>query len=450
MSSHKLLVTSLAFLGTVVLLVALLASPGIYSSIMFMKGIDPSVVEAVTHGQSVVVYYAVYLNKHPSFNTSLCRWRMGNLCIVKQIVRSLGELEKIERVADALVGYPVNTVPKARIALYRVDKIISIRAENLSKFILEFEPALINAHAVSGTPYTGKGITIAIIDTGVDYLHPCLRNSIKALVSVMFAKPIVWYPGINGSLEQAWKVDLEIYNQSGIFAWFDTVGHGTHVAGIIAAHNCPIRGIAPGAKLVIIKAFAGPETSIDYILNAIQWLYYHAKQLNVSILSCSWGMTIPATGVDPVSLALKQLVKDDHIVVFAAAGNDGVAPMDIEAPAGAPWVVAVGAWDYWSHSLAPFSSTGPTPDMRVKPDFVCSGVDILSTYPGGYAIMSGTSMATPACAALYALWYQYLEHELGKKPTISQVLKAMASHTLDRQTPYKNNLVGWGLPIAPP
>jgi len=414
---------------------------------MEMRGIDPQIVKMVEEGKPVVVYYAINTSIHRVHGS--CRWVVGSLCINKTVVYSVDELRKIIDESMAVWGYPLKKVPKARIALYSIKAVYRTLSPALGTYL---EQAVIDLHGVAGTRENGSGITIAIIDTGVDYLHPCLRGSIKALVSVVFDRPLVWYVGVNGSLEQAWRVDEEIYNEThGIYAWMDQVGHGTHVAGLIAAHDCPIRGVAPGAKLVVIKAFVGSTTTMDRLLSAIDWLYHHAKQLGVKVLSCSWGISIPATGRDPVSLALRVLVEDLHIAVFAAAGNDGNVPMDIEAPAGAPWVIAVGAWDYWTHSLAWFSSTGPTPDMRIKPDFVCSGVNILSTYlDNGYAVMSGTSMATPICAAIYALWYQYLEERLHHAPTIKQVIAEMVRHTIYRMTPDKNCLRGWGVPLAPP
>jgi len=336
--------------------------------------------------------------------------------------------------------------------------------------------------------WTGKGVTIAVIDTGIDYLHPDFyrdnKTIIKALVSTIYktsdGNPIVYDTEgfTRDQMQQVLSYEYFIMDATNTnqYPFADTLGHGTHVAGIIAgqgtASGGKYAGIATKADLIIIKAFyddTGYATE-ETILDALQWIYNNAEIYNIRILSNSWGSP-PETNVpDPIELAIEQLIKDKGIFVFAAAGNEGSLPTTVISPARDPYVFAVGAIDPYSDKLAVFSSLGEpippplNPPDKTKPDFVGSGVNIVApasrftNFPdyalikgsgGDYVILSGTSMATPAVAATFATFYQMYLEKFGRPPTKQDFV----SYVREKGNVYnplgKDFITGWGAPVVP-
>jgi len=336
--------------------------------------------------------------------------------------------------------------------------------------------------------YTGKNVTIAVIDTGVDYLHPdFFRNGhtvFKALVSALYL--------VNGScltvnvsgynytqMENVYKFELKILKETNgqNYPFEDVIGHGTHVCGIIAgqgvASNGRYKGIATGASLIMIKAFydkSGYATQSS-ILNALEWVYDNAQKYHIKILSCSWGY-YPQTNLEtPTEMAMDKIVHDKHVMIFCAAGNELALPTTIISPARDPNVVAVGAVDPYTNKLAYFSSCGNpvipplSPPDKTKPDFVGAGVNIIScashlvSFPPdavikgkdgwNYVIMSGTSMATPAVAATYACFIQYWEHTHHKMPNLHDFVEYTRKHGHVYDWLGKDFITGWGGPVVP-
>jgi len=337
--------------------------------------------------------------------------------------------------------------------------------------------------------WTGEGITIAVIDTGIDYLHPDFyRNGttiIKVLVSTIYKEngtPVVVRTEgyTREQMEDVLEYELSMKNatNSEHYVFEDAVGHGTHVAGIIAgqgtASDCRYVGIAPDADLVVVKAFFDTEggwATEETILDALQWIYDHAEEYNIKILSCSWGAPPASPLPNPTELAIRKLIEDKGIVVFCASGNAGALPSTIISPARDPYVFAVGAVDPYTDKLAVFSSIGEpvvppfNPPERTKPDFVGAGVNIIAPASsfanlpdfaiihgrkGDYVIMSGTSMATPAVASTFACFYQYYLEKCGKPPAKQNFV----NHVRQRGNVYdplgKDFLTGWGAPTVPP
>ncbi len=262
------------------------------------------------------------------------------------------------------------------------------------------------------------------------------------------------------------------------YVFQDAVGHGTHVAGIIAgqgtASNGKYRGIAPHANLVIIKAFFDSEggwATEETILTALEWVYNNAEKYNIKILSCSFGAPPLSTMTNPTELAMRKLIEDKKIFVFAASGNAGTIPSTTLSPARDPYVFAVGAVDPYADRIAAFSSLGDPimppfslPD-KTKPDFVGAGVNIIAPassfaqFPdyavikgknGNYVIMSGTSMATPAASASFAAFYQYFLEKNGRPPTKDDFINYVRAYGRIYNPFSKDFLTGWGAPVAPP
>jgi len=219
----------------------------------------------------------------------------------------------------------------------------------------------------------------------------------------------------------------------------DQMGHGTHVGGTIAGnaghadfveHN----GIAPQAKLSFDDIGSNDGTLGGVPNDLYTDLFPHSYAIGAKLHSNSWGASANIYEIMSSEIDRFTYEHDDFLILFAA-GNDGPGPGTLGAPAGAKNILSIGAGenDFASypgnpddkdfHNLVDFSSRGPTPDGRFKPDVVCPGENIISadsdgdlrTYQcragvaAGLEEMSGTSMATPGCAGGAALVRQYFE-----------------------------------------
>lgn len=248
----------------------------------------------------------------------------------------------------------------------------------------------------SGKNVTGFNVTIAIIDTGIDYTHPDLGNCTKSqFLNKRCSKVIGGYDFVNDDNDPA-----------------DDHGHGTHCAGIVAG-NGTLKGVAPGAKLLAYKVLDsfgyGYESDV---IAAIE----RAINDGADIISMSLGTT--GTPDSPLSQAVENAVSS-NVVVVVAAGNSGPMYNTIATPANALRSIAVGA-THKNNSVADFSSRGPViwkNQVWLKPDVVAPGVDICSAQPSSYSAnqcidnkhvsLSGTSMAAPHVAGVAALLKQY-------------------------------------------
>ncbi|MBI2212317.1 MAG: S8 family serine peptidase [Acidobacteria bacterium] len=229
----------------------------------------------------------------------------------------------------------------------------------------------------------GAGVTVAIVDSGIDYRHESLGGGFGPQFKVAGG-----YDFVNDDADP-----------------LDDNGHGTHVAGIVAASSEQLLGVAPDATLLAFKVLdefgTGMSSSILAALercadpNADGDLSDHVGVANLSL-----GAT--GTADDPLSLAVDGAARSG-IVVCVAAGNDGEW-QSIGSPGTARLAFTVGAADA-SGTMAQFSSRGPSPGLYgFKPDVVAPGVGIRSTFPDGtFGSLSGTSMATPHVAGVAAL-----------------------------------------------
>lgn len=263
--------------------------------------------------------------------------------------------------------------------------------------------------ATSIWPITkGKGQKICVIDSGIDVDHPDLKKNIKD----------GYYSAAMGS-ESTTSI-------------FDGIGHGTHVAGLIAA-NGKIMGVAPEAELYIAKAFRGNgATTIEALVKAILW----AISKNVDIISMSLGAQVD----DPT---LKSAIAKAHakgIILSCAAGNDARGDrvkLSIDYPAAYDSTIAVGAIDE-RNKIANFSSVGDV-------DLVTNGVNVASTYlNGSYSLLSGTSMAQPQIAGAIALIQNMAKTKFGTKLTDDQLKRHMALMSRDLGVVGKDSSYGYG------
>lgn len=276
---------------------------------------------------------------------------------------------------------------------------------------------LIGADSMWNKGIYGEGVVVAILDTGCQTNHPDLYDSI-----------------IGGSnFTRDYNGDTSNY--------YDNNGHGTHVAGTIAAsqNGKGVVGVAPKAKLLIGKVLDG-EGSGSYagIINGIRWAT-HWRGPNgekVRIINMSLG------GPDDVP-ELKNAILEavlNGILVVVASGNEGdnfEETYELSYPAMYNEVIEVGAVNIHKE-LAYFSNN------NTEVDLVAPGVSIKSTYIGSrYAVLDGTSMATPHVAGALALLVEFCEKEFKRGLTEPELYAQLIKRTQD--LPYFRSSVGNGL-----
>jgi serine protease AprX len=252
---------------------------------------------------------------------------------------------------------------------------------------------------VAGPAPTGEGIVVAVLDTGIDYLHPDLEGRVIERVYVK------WLPEVGVVV-----VPSEVPPGD---------GHGTHVAGILGGTGAAggPGGVAPGVKFVDVASIDASypvDVPVSHALAALAWLRDNYDRLGVRVVNNSWGNArIAGVGCEDhvVARALRE-IDDPRLLWVFAAGNNGPAE-DINVPACLPEVLTVGAVDS-SGDVWNGSSRGPTPEGVMKPDVVALGVGVTSAEPvefcqplacddDGYGQRTGTSMAAPWVSGIAAL-----------------------------------------------
>ena len=237
----------------------------------------------------------------------------------------------------------------------------------------------------------GKGVTIAVLDTGIDTTHPALKGSIVGAFD------------LTGSMSGPSDVN----------------GHGTHCAGIVHV-------LAPEAKLLGVKVLGDQGSGYDDTIGKGIDL---AVSKGAHVLSLSLGSPQPGQ----FSKAAIDRALAAGVVVICAAGNEGPANNTIGYPGAYPGVICVAAVDA-QDTVAGFSSRGPRLDVSSY------GVSIRSTYPGGrYATMSGTSMACPNVAGAVACLLSQ------RKRTPAEMVKALQETAKDLSIPGRDTATGFGL-----
>ena len=233
--------------------------------------------------------------------------------------------------------------------------------------------------------FTGKGILVGIVGTGIDLTHPDLEGKIAAVKDFSTRGPE------------------------------DLIGHETAVASIIAgkgAKNWRLRGIAYDAQLIIAKVTQDDGSAEeDVLIDALEWLASQGVQvINFSITS-----DCVTDGRDPVSREVNYLVQKKGIGVICATGNYGPAHYSIGSPGAAEEAITVGCVNN-QDVLRLASSRGPTLDGRVKPDCVAPGERILAArachtttcdiHSDLYGFFDLSSFATPHATGVWALLRQ--------------------------------------------
>ncbi len=271
---------------------------------------------------------------------------------------------------------------------------------------------LIRAPDVWALGYTGQGIGVAVVDSGV-FATNDLAGRLVACVDL-----------------------IDTTTACGA----DPGGHGTHVAGIVGGSGADsaantagaYKGIAPGANIISVRVINGTGSApLSAVIKGIQWVVQNRKTYNIRVMNLSFGA--PAANSyknDPMVTAV-EIAWLSGIVVVSAAGNSGPGASTINTPGIDPYSIAVGALDDnmtvdpGDDLVASFSSRGPTVDNISKPDLVAPGRRIISLFTASsylanllpdritpttaganYFRLSGTSQAAPAVSGVAALLLQ--------------------------------------------
>ncbi|MEU0248849.1 S8 family peptidase [Streptomyces sp. NPDC006235] len=333
----------------------------------------------------------------------------GSAAATKADVRDAGRLSHSLKTVNAdAVQTPQEDAPELWDAVTNGDKTASgiahVWLDGVRKASLDKSVPQIGAPKAWAAGYDGKGVKIAVLDTGVDATHPDLKGQ------VIGAKNFTTSPDTS-----------------------DKVGHGTHVASIAAGTGAKsggkYKGVAPGAKIINGKVLDdGGFGSDSEVLAGIEWAA--AEGADVVNMSLGGGDT-PA--IDPLEAAVNKLSEEKGILFAIAAGNEGdFGEQTIGSPGSAEAALTVGAVDD-KDVLADFSSRGPGMDGALKPDVTAPGVDITAASapgnqiaaevgekPAGYMTISGTSMATPHVAGAAAILKQ--QHPEWKYPELKGAL----------------------------
>lgn len=275
---------------------------------------------------------------------------------------------------------------------------------------------------------TGKGINIAVIDTGVFSVHRDLRKNIIGFKDTIFHRENP----------------------------YDDNGHGTHVAGIIAGtgevSGGYYKGMAPDAGIIVIKALnSNGKGKAGSVIDAIEWVIQNKSRFGIDIVNISVGTLSGESNKKEEYENLKLLngveeLWDRGMVVVVAAGNNGPGNGTVTIPGISRKVITVGVSDDYkgisrgrNERIVNYSGRGPA-NCIMKPEIVAPGSGIIScsNRQNSYAQKSGTSMATPVVTGSIALF-------MSKNPGITnkEVKMKLRENAIDLK--YNKQHQGWGM-----
>lgn len=302
----------------------------------------------------------------------------------------------------------------------------------------------------SNLPVTGRNVTVAVLDTGIDATHSDLAGRVTK--NVKLADTFSLGVGFN------YPVHTESLANTDLLS-----GHGSFVAGVIAgngaASNGKYSGVAPAAKVVGVSA---GDLTLLYVLEGLDYVLANRAALDIRVLNCSFSADTVFDVNDPVNIATRLLTESGVNVVFSA-GNNGPGQQTLNPYAIAPWVISVGSTDT-SGRLASFSARGLFASGLFRPTVVAPGVNVVSLRALGisnvtglqglvnadsqklssselpyYTTSSGTSFSAPQVAGAIALML-----EANPALTPSEV-RDILQRTATPLAPYLQHEVGAGM-----
>ncbi len=300
-----------------------------------------------------------------------------------------------------------------------------------------------------GMPVSGRNVTVAVLDTGVNSQHADLSGRViqnVRLADTQSAGVGFVYPAPVENLPNTDPVS----------------GHGSFVAGVVAGSGSnsggKISGVAPGAKNLGVGA---GDFNLTYVLSGFDYLLERGASYNVRVVNCSFSANTVFDYNDPVNIATKLLTQNNINVVFSA-GNSGAGNGTLNPYAAAPWVISVGATDE-KGKLAGFSSRGVFSSSQFNPTLVAPAVNIASLRANAsqtgilgvatgvdttrltsselpfYTTASGTSFSAPQVAGTIALM-------LETNPALdSAEIKDILQRSATPLPPYYRHEVGAGM-----
>jgi serine protease AprX len=317
----------------------------------------------------------------------------------------------------ALVGAASGRLPAGKIrALSKKESVAQIYLNDASfeaadvGDLSNVYPGLIGADKAWALGYTGAGVTVAVLDSGVAPANDLTQPTSRLLASV----------------------DLV----SGETGHRDPGGHGTHVAGIIAGNgydsNGTLKGVAPDANIISVRVInQHGKATASSIIRGIQWVLENRDKYNIRVMNLSLGGRPSVSYKNDLLAAAVEMAWKAGIVVVTAAGNYGPSSGSISTPGHDPFIITVGAIDdkgtpdQRDDDVPYFSARGPTLAGDHKPDILAPGRKIISLYapnsyldgalPGRqmfsslghpYFRLTGTSMAAPVVSGVVALLLQ--------------------------------------------
>jgi subtilisin family serine protease len=367
------------------------------------------------------------------------RLGMVSAVLPREVVFDLTEDFRVERIYPDEVKWALSvgrypTVPREGIFALRRRGIR--RAEDVYFTSTKWTKKLIGCDVANAKGYTGRGVKVAVLDTGVSLVHEQVRGLVEAYSTIPVG-PLdlnghgLWCVSCIGGRR---AVDNVLYRMTGQYI--------------------EVEGMAPDATLISIKVldFIVGAGSDSMVLKGIEM----ALDMGAKIVSMSLGGDITAfTQEEEPYYEVVSEATENGVIFSVAAGNSGPAEGTIGTPAWLEPTLAVGATDPLTGDIAPYSSRGPTPDGRVKPDVVAPGGGypgngILSAItglldmagdgvPSRYSPIQGTSMATPHVSGLLTCAAQAWRRLVGKELTAHEVKRMMSE--LGHE---KSNVDGWG------
>ncbi len=432
-----------------------LSDDDVVVAVLRLKPLPPEIARAVRGNYklavdtlkkwSMVTQNSILKEIHDLGGVVLNRFWIDNVIIVKAPVKALKILARNPMVIRIFENFEVKALD-----LNTPVTVVKPKEEVESWGIFK-----IDAPGAWAMGYTGEGIRIAVLDTGVDVTHPALEGKMFTLDP---SSP--YYPG-------GW-MEFDDNGNPVLSEPHDTHGHGTHTSGTALGGDTEniLIGVAPSAKLMHGLVLPGGSGTFAQVLAGIQWAvdpYYidpdsgqiiytgmPAHVISMSLGASNYYGNELFPGIEAALMA--------NIIVVAAIGNDG--PGTSSNPGNIWGVFGVGATDQNDQPASfssgevvswpnppnewPFNDTYPS--TYIKPDFSAPGVGITSSVPGGgYEAWSGTSMATPHVAGTVALilqaagWTDFSMPDTPEK--VYSILKASA---VDLGDPGQDTRYGWG------
>jgi len=238
-----------------------------------------------------------------------------------------------------------------------------------------FFPTIVRADKLHDMGITGRGVGVAIIDTGSDLPREISRTTDGGYKHITFRDFVSW-------------------DERDRFLTIDGNGHGTHVTSIIANSTQSVRyaedgitsynGIAPNADLIVLRAFDdNGASSYSNVLASIEYAIENKDRHNIRVLNLSFSATPSSYYWDDPLNQLVMRAWQEGIVVVAASGNRGSGAMSVGVPGNTPYIITVGAtsdnatpFDLSDDFVPTFSSAGPTVEGFIKPEIVAPGLRI--------------------------------------------------------------------------